>query len=120
MLMVSAIAANAADNARIATGRTTAQVRMPSMPVSPMNAVGNITADKENTQPTPQPQPGPQPEPGPTPECPDGGARDSDYTVANCMNDVLSCVNNGALAGGLNDLFNEDMRNAIMNGMGLC
>ena len=36
------------------------------------------------------------------------------------MDDVLSCVNNGALAGGLNDLFNEDVRNAIVNGMGLC
>ena len=119
MLMISAVAANAADTSRLATGRTTTQAaRMPAMPVSPMNAVGNITADKENYQP--QPQPEPKPEPGPTPDCPDGGVRNSEYAVGNCMNDILLCINNGALAGGLNDLFNEDMRNAIVNGMGLC
>ncbi|MDR0727257.1 MAG: hypothetical protein LBF37_04315, partial [Rickettsiales bacterium] len=31
-----------------------------------------------------------------------------------------ACINNGALPGGLNDLFNEDLRNAIFNGMSLC
>ena len=36
------------------------------------------------------------------------------------MNDVLQCINTGALEGGLNDLFNEDVRNAIMGGMMIC
>lgn len=53
-------------------------------------------------------------------ECPDGGVKNSEYTVEKCMNDVLACVNNGALPGGLNDLFNEDLRNSIVNGMGIC
>ncbi len=53
-------------------------------------------------------------------ECPDGGVKDSDYTVTNCMNDVYACVNNGGLPNGINDLFNEDLRNSIENGMGLC
>ena len=53
-------------------------------------------------------------------ECPDGGVKDSDYTVERCMNDVYSCVNNGGLPNGINDLFNEDLRNSIESGMGLC
>ena len=36
------------------------------------------------------------------------------------MNDVLACVNGGALPNGINSLFNEDLRNSIVNGMGLC
>lgn len=36
------------------------------------------------------------------------------------MNDVYSCVNNGGLPNGINDLFNEDLRNSIESGMGLC
>lgn len=112
----------AAANVR-AGGRVGVQTgRMPSMPIMTINPA-NISTDvpsQNQPQPQPQPQPDPEPQPEPTPECPDGGVRNSDYTVQNCMNDVLACINNGALAGGLNDLFNEDMRNAIMNGMGLC
>ena len=36
------------------------------------------------------------------------------------MNDVYACVNNGGLPNGINDLFNEDLRNSIESGMGLC
>ncbi|MBD5400905.1 hypothetical protein HDR61_04165 [bacterium] len=54
------------------------------------------------------------------PECPDGGVKNSEYTVTNCMNDIYSCVNNGGLPNGINDLFNEDLRNSIENGMALC
>ncbi|MBQ8728838.1 MAG: hypothetical protein IJY77_00935, partial [Alphaproteobacteria bacterium] len=100
---------------------------MPSMPILPINSVGNISIDvpvnggvPQPEQPKPNPEPEPEPEPEPTPECPDGGVKNSDYMVENCMNDVLRCVNNGALPNGLNDLFNEDFRNAIVNGMGLC
>ena len=115
-------AANAADTSRAMVGgnRATQVARMPVMAVLPTNAVGNVAVDVEKPA-SDQPQPGPQPEPqpDPKPECPDGGVRNSEYTVNDCMNEVLSCINNGALSGGLNDLFNEDMRNAIVNGMGL-
>ena len=33
---------------------------------------------------------------------------------------MLQCVNTGALQGGLNDLYNADVRNSIMGGMRLC
>ena len=102
------------------TNRAASVARMPSIPVLPTNADGNVTAGKDEPNITPEPKPEPKPDPKPDPECPDGGVRNSEYTVANCMDDVLSCINNGALAGGLNDLFNEDVRNAIVNGMWLC
>lgn len=53
-------------------------------------------------------------------ECPDGGVKDSEYTIDDCMRDVLACINNGALPNGLNDMFNADLRASIINGMGLC
>ena len=112
-----------AADVRMVNRATTATERMPSMPIltiNPANLTTNTPATEPQPQPKPEPEPEPEPEPQPTPECPDGGVRNSEYGVQNCMNDVLSCINNGALAGGLNDLFNEDMRNAIMNGMGLC
>lgn len=106
----------------------TATSRMPSIPVLPVSAVGNMN-NGGNVNPTPTPTPDPDPEqpdpdtpvnPTPTPECPDGGVANSDYTIEACMNDVLSCVNGGALPNGINSLFNEDLRNSIVNGMGLC
>ena len=112
---------------RMVNRASVAGARMPSMPIMTINPA-NLTTNTDHVQPQPQPEPKPDPKPDPEPdpkpepqpECPDGGVRNSEYTVNNCMNDVLACINNGALAGGLNDLFNEDMRNAIMNGMGLC
>ncbi len=98
--------------------------RMPSMPVLPGNVIGNLSPTIPTPPTTPSQPSNPvdpdDPTPPAEPECPDGGVKDSDYTVENCMNDVLRCVNGGALPGGLNDLFNEDLRNAIINGMGLC
>lgn len=79
--------------------------RMPTMSILPTNATGNVTTNTNTANAI---------------KCPDGGVRTSDYTIENCMNDVLSCVNNGALPGGLNDLFNQDLRNSILNGMNLC
>jgi hypothetical protein len=61
-----------------------------------------------------------QTQPPATTDCLDGGVKNSEYSVEMCMNDILACINNGALPGGLNDLFNEDLRNAIFNGMSLC
>ena len=117
----------AAADVREVNRATVAPGRMPSMPILTINPA-NLTTDTKPSQPDvdpkpqpkPDPKPEPEPEPEPQPECPDGGVRNSEYTVNNCMNDVLACINNGALSGGLNDLFNEDMRNSIMNGMGLC
>lgn len=83
---------------------TAGQQRMPTMSILPGNATGNTTTNTGTT----------------VPKCPDGGVANSEYTVENCINDVTSCINNGALPGGLNDLFNEDLRNSIFNGMSLC
>lgn len=107
---------------------TTATQRMPTMPTLPNFTVGNVTTDTPSVVPTPTPDPGPNPDPDPdpdpdpepVPECPDGGVENSEYTIDNCMNDLLMCVNTGALPGGINDLFNEDLRNSIVNGMNLC
>ena len=108
-----------------ARGRgTVASARMPSMPILPVMATGNMTIDSNDVDPTPSPTPTPTPTPTPDtpvdPTCPDGGIANSTYTVDNCMNDVLGCVNGGALPNGINSLFNEDLRNSIVNGMGLC
>lgn len=133
----------ALNTANAATGRSgvvSNQQRMPSMPTLPGNSIGNISPSIPNGND--------KPIPGcivgnpcicsngatgvyksdcscnctkiPEQECPDGGVKNSVYGVENCMNDVLACINNGALPGGLNDLFNEDLRNAIFNGMSLC
>lgn len=125
-------AANAQNAAR------TGNARMPSMPSTPGTIGSGIGSNQTANLPTgstagggqpsqpPAPVP-PTPEPpAPTPPppapsaCPDGLPKNSDYTIDQCMNDVLSCVNGGALPNGLNDLYNADMRNAIMNGMNLC
>ena len=112
-------------NAR-AGGATTA--RMPSMPTLPMNSVGNISvnvptggAAVPDVPDVPDNPDNPdESEPPVEPECPDGGIKNSAYTVDMCMDDVLRCVNNGALPNGLNNLFNEEVRHAVENGMGLC
>lgn len=107
---------------RTGTTQATASQRMPTMPTLPINSVGNLSPDL----PTSSSDSGNVPDNPDNPdepddsECPDGGVKNSDYTIENCMNDILACVNNGALPNGLNDLFNEDLRNAIVNGMGLC
>ncbi|MBN1281752.1 MAG: hypothetical protein JW985_02160 [Alphaproteobacteria bacterium] len=105
-------AASAADTGRASYNVASAnratfsgQQRMPTMSILPTNATGNVTTNTNTANAI---------------KCPDGGVQTSDYTIENCMNDVLSCVNNGALPGGLNDLFNQDLRNSILNGMNLC
>ena len=138
MVSIAVIAACCGANA--ASGRagvmtSTAAARMPAMPTVGLTVIGNPAVTTINQpaevnqphpiinptpQPEPEPEPEPEPQPEPTPECPDGGVKNSDYTVTMCMNDVLQCVNTGALQGGLNDMFNEDVRNAIMGGMKLC
>ena len=120
-------AANAAQNVRAGLAGGTNSQRMPTMPTVSLNTIGN-PAVNTISQPAgvqsggiPTPIPTPTPTPTPTPSnCPDGGVANSSYTVAMCMDDLLQCVNTGALQGGLNDLFNSDVRNSIMSGMKLC
>ena len=105
-----------------------ASVRMPTMPTLPIISVGNISTnvpsggavvpDKPDNPDNPD-NPD-KPDDPVQPECPDGGVKNSAYTVDVCMDDVLRCVNNGALPNGLNNLFNEEVRHAVENGMGLC
>ncbi|MFQ6739811.1 MAG: hypothetical protein ACLRFJ_04060 [Alphaproteobacteria bacterium] len=97
-----------------------ATARMPSMPIANTSVITTTDITTSPDMPSPQPIPDPKPDPDPKPECPDGGVKNSEYTVYNCMQDVLSCVNGGALVDGINSMFDEDMRNAIINGMGLC
>ena len=111
-------------NAGVRTGGVPTTARMPSMPTLTLNNIGNIPGNlpNANTGGGSNP-PGPNVTPDvPTqePECPDGGVKNSDYTVETCMNELQACINNGALPNGMNDMFNEDVRNAIINGMGLC
>ena len=103
--------------------------RMPAMPTMPNMTVGNISgggvtvppadSQKPDVPDTPN-QPDVPGQPSVPTECPDGGVQNSEYTVDKCMNDVLFCINTGGLANGLNDLFDENVRNSIVNGMGLC
>ena len=112
--------------------------RMPTMPTVGLTTIGNPAVTTTSTPaevvaaqqvaptptPTPDPKPKPDPEPKPDPkpaaECADGGVKNSDYTVSMCMNDLKRCINTGALQGGISDLYNEDVRNAIFGGMRLC
>lgn len=111
---------------RAGVTQSAASQRMPTMPTLPGNSVGNLSPNlpSGNSGNGGGGGDGPDnpdnPEPQPEPECPDGGVKDSEYTIENCMNDLLMCINNGALPGGLNDMFDEDVRNSIINGMGLC
>jgi len=119
---------------------TTNSSRMVTAPVAGITVAGNpaittTTTPTTTTAPaqqvvvvTPTPTPTPTPKPDetkpadtkPATECEDGGVKKSKYTVSACMDDLKFCVNNGALQGGINDLFNEDIRNSIFAGMKLC
>ena len=119
--------ADAAQNGRVSmmTGATSS--RMPVMPVVSLNTIGNpavqTVGGSGNTGsglPTPHIDPQNPDNPDTPSGCEDGGVRNSKYTIAMCMDDLLQCVNNGGLQGGINGLFNSDVRNSIMTGMRLC
>ena len=120
--------ADAAQNGRASMMPSVESARMPTMPTFSLNTVGSPAVTVINTPSeiknvnnvVPTPTPTPDPTPTPVKECPDGGVKNSDYTITMCMNDVLQCINTGGLQGGLNDLFNEDVRNSIVSGMRLC
>ena len=116
---------NAAQNGRASMANSNPG-RMPTMPTVSLNTIGNPAVNSisepagvSNGIPSPVPVPTPTPTPTPSP-CPDGGVQNSDYTISMCMDDLLQCINTGALQGGINDLFNADVRNSIMSGMKLC
>lgn len=125
---------NAAENGRPSRSVMPQNVntaRMPTMPVVSLNTVGNpavqnidlsgnLSVNNGGIIPTPTPVvPTPNPD-NPTSKCEDGGVKNSAYTTTMCMNDILQCINSGALQGGLNDMFNDEVRNSIMGGMRLC
>jgi hypothetical protein len=106
-----AVAQAFADAPGYAPGRVGAMPaqRMPTMVISPINNTTNVSPNTPGAGATTTPS-----------KCGDGLAENSEYAVENCMSDIYSCVSNGALPNGLNDLFNEDLRNSIVSGMGLC
>lgn len=105
---------------RTGTAQNTSSPRMPTMPTLSINTVGNLSTNVPTGDVIINDDDDDDDNQYYEIECPDGGVANSTYTVENCMTDILSCINNGALPGGLNDLFNEEMRNDILNGMGLC
>ncbi|MDW2994641.1 MAG: hypothetical protein R8N24_01265 [Alphaproteobacteria bacterium] len=89
--------------------------RMPSSPSLTLNNVGNVSTGVRNNNISVSTTPSnPKPDPETSDNCADA------MTVEECMTMIASCVNGGALPNGINDLFDADVRNAIMNGMGLC
>lgn len=99
--------------ANSATGRSVNSVSVQRMPTMSVNSVNVNTVTTLPTSATAT-------NTVTVPVCDDGSVQNSNYTIENCMDDVLACVNGGALPNGLNDLFNSDLRNSIFNGMGLC
>lgn len=127
----SAARGGASNNQNQGRGATNVQ-RMPSMPILPLNVIGNklpsngneintinevpTTPEPINPNPGPNPGPNPNPNPNPTPN----GLCDLSYTVDSCMADIAACVNSGALPNGINSMFDAELRESIFNGMNLC
>lgn len=116
-------------NATARAGSNVNTARMPTMPIVSMNTIGNpavsTVSQPVNTntgiviptpEPEPEPEPGPTPPTPPTPECPDGGVRNTPYTVDMCMAELSQCINIGGVSNGMHGLFNEDFFNQILNG----
>lgn len=108
-----------------AAGRAmTTTARMPTMPVMSINTVGThavsgveVPTGSNNTSGGGVVNPV---DPVTPTNCEDGGVANSEFTVDMCMKSILDCIQSGTLPNGLNDLFNEDLRNSIFNGMGVC
>ncbi len=121
--MTPATGRGAYANVRAMSGKNSSP-RMPSMPTItiPGSVVDMNIVKPQKPAPTPTPEPEPEPEPEPTPDtdCPDGGVRNSEYTVENCMDDLVLCVNGGALPDGMADLYDASVREDVFANMGLC
>ena len=94
--------------------------RMPTMPSLPGMAVGNISQDVPTTPFVPSEPNEPDEPDTPSADCPDGEIKNSGYTIEACMTDMLRCVNGGGMPGGLNDLFDDNVRESVAVGMGVC
>lgn len=117
-------AANAAENGRgrvsmmpsVQTGVSDVNTsRMPVIPVVSMNTIGNPAVGTV-VEPVDVDDGIVVPKPTPKPECPDGGVKNTPYTIALCMNELQVCVNTGAVEGGLHGLFNDDYFVRVLNG----
>lgn len=42
------------------------------------------------------------------------------FSVEECMNSLMACVNSGGLPNGVADMYDQSIRNSIISGMGLC
>ncbi len=93
---------------------------LPDTPDTPDNPGSPDLPDQPDEPDAPDTPDNPDTPDTPTGGCPDGGVENSEYTVKQCMQDLTRCVNTGGVPGGLNDLFDEQLRNSIVNGMGLC
>lgn len=109
---------------------TISTARMPSMPggmggVVSGNLGGNMTANVTACTPgTTQACTNNSGQSG-TQTCSTGGTWggciiSTAYTIDDCMNALLACVNYGGLAGGVADMYDENIRNSIISGMSLC
>ena len=117
--MTPATGRGAYANVRAMSGKNSSP-RMPSMPtITIPGSVVDMNIVKPQT-PAPTPTPEPEPEPTPDTDCPDGGVRNSEYTVENCMDDLVLCVNGGALPDGMADLYDAPVREDVFANMGLC
>lgn len=74
--------------------------RAPTMPTMPANTTGNTGVN--------------------LPASAGATSEPTAYTIDMCMTDLSTCISGGALPNGLNDLYNSDLRNSILNGMNLC
>ena len=126
----AATSRNGVDGMRAASNGTSV-ARMPSMPTKQLTIVGNLRPggntpvvpdepDKPDVPDEPEVPDEPDVPDEPTPECPDGGVKNSGYTIDMCMSDLFLCLNTGALPNGMHDMFNEDLRNSVINGLNVC
>ena len=112
-------AADAVDNSRAGYNisrlnrNSGATSRMVTMPVTGSFQTGNFTTNTSQGGISGTPV-----NPGSTGD--NNNNDDVDYKIDDCMNEILRCVNGGALPGGLNDLFDADARNMIFNAGGVC
>lgn len=123
---------------------TSSAVRMPSMPILSFSAVGNATTSNPVTYVTDNVGTNSGIVPGDQNDNNGGNNNggnnnnnndnnggdnngglpamncDLSYTIDSCMADIYACVNSGALPSGINSMFDKNLRDSIIAGMGLC
>lgn len=142
---VRTAAAAGAGGTSAGRGRGTSNaVRMPSMPILPFSAVGNTTTGNPVTYVTDNVGTNSGIVPGDQNDNNGGnnnGGNNNDnndnngdnnngglpamncdlsYTIDSCMADIYACINSGALPSGINSMFDKNLRDSIIAGMGLC